>query len=299
MTMSVECPTCHAPSKSKTSTPASAPGAGSARRSSRFRCATAANLAEVGLVPVDEEPSPSRTIQRSFAEKPRSAVVEIVSAPKPSSPVVEDDSAGYMLADGGARKAKAVRARPDRLPGVGVSARGVSDATAATIKTLTPEQILASFGKAIEPVKPTPLYRLWVVIVAAVMVLLPLVYVALIALFAAGLAYHAVHNVTVFQSLGGTRGGGGAKAAMAVYFGPLIVGGNGGRVHAQAVLRQVGCGARSSGCLIPTSSHYSTRSSTVSAPRSCAASPAGSRSTRMSTPAPDVMVRSWAFSAAS
>jgi predicted Zn finger-like uncharacterized protein len=225
MTMSVECPTCHARFKVEDQYAGKRARCGQCKEVFQVPLAPAADLAEVGLVPVDEEPSPSRTVQRFSAEKPRSAVVEIVSAPKPSPPVVEDDSAGYMLADGGAKKAKAVRARPDRLPGVGVSARGVSDATAATIKTLTPEQILASFGKAIEPVKPTPLYRLWVVIVAAVMVLLPLIYVALIALFAAGLAYHAMHNVTVFQSLGGTRGSGGAKAAMAVYFGPLIVGG--------------------------------------------------------------------------
>src|SRR5580700_10277851 len=168
MTMSVECPTCHARFKVEDQYAGKRARCRQCKEVFQVPLAPAADLVEVGLVPVDEEPSPSRTVQRFSAEKPRSAVVEIVSAPKPSPPVVEDDSAGYMLADGGAKKAKAVRARPDRLPGVGVSARGVSDATAATIKTLTPEQILASFGKAIEPVKPTPLYRLWVVIVAAV-----------------------------------------------------------------------------------------------------------------------------------
>ncbi len=222
MTMSVECPACHTRFKVEDQ-----------HAGKRARCrqckevfqvpAAAGDVAEAGLVPIDDEPPPSRMVQRSSAEKPRSAVVEIVSAPKPAPPAAEDDSAGYMLADGAARKAKAVRARPDRLPGVGVSARGVSDAAAATIKTLTPEQILASFGNAIEPVKPTPLYRLWVAIVAAVMVLLPVVYLGLVGLLAAGLVYHAVHDVTVFQTLGGNRGS--AKAAVAVYFGPLFAGG--------------------------------------------------------------------------
>jgi len=225
MTMSVECPTCHARFKVEDQYAGKRARCRQCKEVFQVPAAAAADLAEVGLVPIDENPPPSRTGQRSSAEKPRSAVVEIVSAPKPPPPAAEDDSAGYMLADGAARKAKAVRARPDRLPGVGVSARGVSDAAAATIKTLTPEQILASFGNAIERVKPTPLYRLWVAIVAFVMVLLPLVYIGLIGLLAAGLVYHAVHDVTVFQTLGGNRGRGSAKAAAAVYFGPLIIGG--------------------------------------------------------------------------
>lgn len=293
MTMSVECPACHTRFKVEDQ------HAGKCARCRQCKevfqvPAAAGDVAEAGLVPIDDEPPPSRMVQRSSAEKPRSAVVEIVSAPKPAPPAAEDDSAGYMLADGAARKAKAVRARPDRLPGVGVS--GVSDAAAATIKTLTPEQILASFGNAIEPVKPTPLYRLWVAIVAAVMVLLPVVYLGLVGLLAAGLVYHAVHDVTVFQTLGGNRGS--AKAAVAVYFGPLFAGGTvvlfmlkpffarSGRREKQRVLDPE---------VEPLLYAFVDGICTVGRRTRI---PAGSRSTRMSTPAPAAMAPCSVFSAA-
>ncbi len=93
------------------------------------------------------------------------------------------------------RRAKAVRRGAESLPGVGVSARGVAEAAAPTGRTLTAREILAAFGGRIEPVRPTLLYRLWILIVAAVMVLLPMVYVAIIGLVVAAVLYHAVHNI--------------------------------------------------------------------------------------------------------
>jgi predicted Zn finger-like uncharacterized protein len=227
MTIIVQCPTCSARFRVEEQFAGKRARCKQCKAVFQVTAAPAGEPAEPELVPINDEPASSRVVQHSSATKPRSAIVEIIQPDKATAPapVMEDDSAGYALADGAARKAKAVRARAERLPGVGVSARGVSDATAATIKTLTPEQIMASFGNAIERVNPTPLYRLWVVIVACVMVLLPLVYIALIGLVAAGLAYHAVHNISVFQSLGGRGGRGSAKAAFALYFGPLVIGG--------------------------------------------------------------------------
>src|SRR5262249_3600175 len=104
---------------------------------------------------------------------------------------------------------------------VGVSARGVAEAAAPTRRTLTARQILAAFGDRIEPFRPTTLYRLWVLIVAAVMVMLPMVYVAIIGLVIAALVYHAVHNVTILQSV---RGAGAMKVAAIIYAGPLVAG---------------------------------------------------------------------------
>jgi Zn-dependent protease with chaperone function len=86
---------------------------------------------------------------------------------------------------------------------------------------LTPKQVLRAFGDAIEPVRPSLLYRLWILIVAAVMVVLPLVYVGIIALVVAALVYHAVHHVTIFQMV---RGRGVAQLAALVYLGPLVAG---------------------------------------------------------------------------
>jgi predicted Zn finger-like uncharacterized protein len=76
-------------------------------------------------------------------------------------------------------------------------------ASEETKPSRTPAQILTAFRGEIEPVKPTLLYRLWVLIVAAAMILLPLIYVGLIALVAYGLFFHAVHNVDILR--GGAR----------------------------------------------------------------------------------------------
>ncbi len=104
---------------------------------------------------------------------------------------------------------------------MGVSARGVVEAAAPTRKTLDPRRILAAFGGRIEPVRPTLLYRLWILIVAAVMVTLPLVYVAIIGLVVAAVAYHAIHNVSIFSAV---RGGHALKFAAVVYIAPLVAG---------------------------------------------------------------------------
>jgi Zn-dependent protease with chaperone function len=88
---------------------------------------------------------------------------------------------------------------------------------------LTEEQIKKALSSKIEPVRTTAHYRLWIALVAAIMVLLPLIYASIIALLVAGLVYHARHNVAVFESLG--RGNNSLKVALAVYVSPLVVGG--------------------------------------------------------------------------
>jgi hypothetical protein len=88
---------------------------------------------------------------------------------------------------------------------------------------LTADQIRLALSGKIEPVRTTALYGLWIAIVAAVMVLLPLIYVSMIGLLVAGLVYHAVHDVTVFETLGRDKNA--MKAAFALYVGPLVIGG--------------------------------------------------------------------------
>jgi Zn-dependent protease with chaperone function len=148
-----------------------------------------------------------------------------VAPPLQPAPAVngDGDSAGYELADTSTKKAKAARVREERLPGVGISAKGVVEAAAPTRRTLTPQQILAAFRGEIEPVRPTILYRLWVAIVAAVMVLLPVLYVAIIGLVVAAVVYHAVNHVTIFQSVGAR--GSAFKFVALIYITPLIAGG--------------------------------------------------------------------------
>lgn len=60
----------------------------------------------------------------------------------------------------------------------------LSDEDQITTATLTAKQILGAFGDQIEPVRPTSSYRFWVVVVAFLMLLLPILYIATIGLVA-------------------------------------------------------------------------------------------------------------------
>ncbi len=213
MTISVTCPFCHA------SFDVDAAHAG--KRARCRRCQTVFRVPasspggaidDPGLIPIDDEPDrPGRLERGSNSEGSRVAATD------------DDDMPGYALAGSGPKKARAVKVRSEALTGVGVTARGVADAAAPTRRKLTSKQILASFQGTIEPVRATFLYRLWIAIVAGVMVLLPLVYVAMIALFAILLVYHAVNNVTIFETFG-KNGGGAKRAALLLYLVPLLAG---------------------------------------------------------------------------
>jgi len=213
MTIPVECPACH--SRFEVNSAHAGKRARCRRCQTVFRVpssATGAAPVDPGLVPLDEEPDRPGRLERG--------------SPSERSPVAdgeEADAPGYALAGGGPRRVKPVKVRSGALTGAGAGARGVADAAAPTRRTLTPKQVLASFQGTIEPVRPTFLYRLWIAIVAAVMVLLPLVYLAIVGLFAILLVYHAVNNVTIFQKFG--KGSGAAKFALFVYVAPLLAGG--------------------------------------------------------------------------
>ncbi len=210
MTIPVECPSCHL------SFQVDAAHAGKRARCRRcqtvFRVpAPAAMPDDPGLVPLDEEPDrPGRLERASTLER------------SPSSGPEDDDTPGYALAGGGPRRVKPVKVRSEALTGAGAGAKGVADAAAPTRRTLTPKQVLASLEGTIEPVRATFLYRLWIAIVAGVMVLLPLVYLAIVGLFAILVVYHAVNNVTILQTVG--KGAGAAKFALFVYVAPLLAG---------------------------------------------------------------------------
>ncbi len=146
------------------------------------------------------------------------------ASPAGSQPRAEeiDKGTGPRSSEGAARKAKALRVRQQGLADEGLAAQGVAEAVAATSRTLTPEQILAGFGPRIQPVRPSAVYRLSVVIVTIVMVLLPLIYIGLIGLIIAALYYHAVYDIAIFQHMG--KGSGASKGAILIYLGPLVAG---------------------------------------------------------------------------
>ncbi|WP_165226958.1 M48 family metallopeptidase [Aquisphaera insulae] len=145
------------------------------------------------------------------------AVIIVPAAPasveKAAAAAVEDDEAGtYELAGSGhqARTRRAVEA-PEPL-------RAAKESLKIT-HSRTPHEILAAFRGEIPPVRPTLAYRLWILIVAVVMVILPLIYVGVAVVAALALFWHATHSLVVFQTVKN------ARAALFLYVAPLIAGG--------------------------------------------------------------------------
>ncbi|HKM54301.1 MAG TPA: M48 family metallopeptidase [Isosphaeraceae bacterium] len=65
-------------------------------------------------------------------------------------------------------------------------------------------------------VRPSLLYRFWILIVASVMVLLPLIYLGIVGLACYGMYWHATHNHVVLRTVNG-------MVALLFYAGPLAV----------------------------------------------------------------------------
>lgn len=157
----------------------------------------------------DSVPIPDETVP-----EPSPAPVT-VQAPSVDS---EEDGTGIYEVAGAVPRAAAVL--PERAPRPSVKPKPT--APPPDEPTLTPTEILCAFGDPIPPVRPSWLYRLWLLIVAGAMVILPLIYIALIVVVGTAVYYHATNNYTVFDRAG--RGAGNAKGAALVYIGPLVVG---------------------------------------------------------------------------
>ena len=87
---------------------------------------------------------------------------------------------------------------------------------------LTDQELFAPFESArLEPNRISPLYRIGLVLVMAMMVLLPLVYVGLIGLIAYGVWVHMTNNMGILTAAHGSRGG---RGALLVYCTPIVAG---------------------------------------------------------------------------
>jgi Zn-dependent protease with chaperone function len=84
--------------------------------------------------------------------------------------------------------------------------------------SVAPEDLLAALAGRIEPVRKSPLYVMGLLLVALGMILLPLIYLALVAAAAYGVYYHATRNITLLHGTAGMR------TRMLAYGGPLVVG---------------------------------------------------------------------------
>ncbi|MBA2480284.1 MAG: M48 family metalloprotease, partial [Planctomycetes bacterium] len=82
--------------------------------------------------------------------------------------------------------------------------------------------LIAALREPIAPVRTAVGYRIALMLVAVVMVILPLIYLAIVALACYGLYWHATENASVFSSMHGRHSG---KGAFLTYVGPLVIGG--------------------------------------------------------------------------
>ena len=87
---------------------------------------------------------------------------------------------------------------------------------------LTDQELFAPFESArLEPNRISPLYRIGLVLVMAMMVLLPLIYVGLIGLIAYGVWVHMTNNTGILTAAHGSRGG---RGALLAYCTPIVAG---------------------------------------------------------------------------
>jgi Zn-dependent protease with chaperone function len=184
----------------------------------RGRCPTCKAVFRVPAAPLTPPPADNGLLLLAGEEVRQAAGAATPPAPAPTRQVEyeEDAEGGYALEGAAAKKAKLVRVREGALPGVGVSAEGVRQAIAPTGKTRTAAEILVAFRGEITPFRPSPMYLLWLVVVAGVMVLLPLIYVAMIVLVLFALGYHAMNDVSIFEHA--------PRGALLLYIVPLICG---------------------------------------------------------------------------
>lgn len=100
--------------------------------------------------------------------------------------------------------------------------RKKAGATASTDPNQLMREILGGFQGTFARVRPTLMYRFAALFVAAFMVLLPMIYVGLVALLAYGLFVYATSGLSMFAGPGAIRN---ARAAFAAYVTPLFTGG--------------------------------------------------------------------------
>jgi Zn-dependent protease with chaperone function len=187
----------------------------------RGRCPSCKALVTVPAPPSPAPAGEPAALPAHHSHRPDAPNTLPAPASTQQAGAAEDGPGCYDLADGFGKKAKAVPVRGGALAGVGVGARGVREAAAPTKRTRTPAEVLGAFGGEIAPVRASLVYSLWLLIVAGFMLLLPLFYVSLIGLVILALAFHAVHDITIFQH---ARGGGALRIALVVYVAPLICG---------------------------------------------------------------------------
>jgi hypothetical protein len=94
-------------------------------------------------------------------------------------------------------------------------------ATAPATAAVGERELLAALSTPIAPVRVGAAYQAGMLAVAAVMVVLPLIYLAIVCLAAYGVYWHAVNNVTLFDGAGRSSG----RGNLFLYLAPIVGGG--------------------------------------------------------------------------
>ncbi|MFO0942766.1 MAG: M48 family metalloprotease [Pirellulales bacterium] len=177
----------------------------------------ASELAEVTEGPVEEVPAAIIEVP-SILEKTNSAD----DLSDFASPLA---SVGGSSADTGTTGASSTRVEFQQ-PVVSDSIASLAVATAAktTSQEVNSDLILNSIRGSIKPVQTTVMYRLAVIPVAILMIILPLVYIALIAGVGYFTCWYAVNGLSVFEGVNPSGGGGRSRGmgAVLMYAGPLF-----------------------------------------------------------------------------
>ena len=199
MAIRVECPSC----RSKF-------GVRDEFAGRRGRCPKCQSEIQVpGAAVKSPPPAPAETAEtrnRKLAAMAAAAELELLES---------DDADNYDLA--GRLKQKV----PTKVATRATLDENIKTAIDRTRRTRTPRAILDAFHGEIEPVPTTWMYRLWIAIVAALMILLPAIYIMIICAVGLGVFYYATHAYTVFTPQNGHAN---VQGAIYLYFVPLVAG---------------------------------------------------------------------------
>ncbi len=102
-----------------------------------------------------------------------------------------------------------------------VSPRSTADAAVVPRPKLSRQALLAALDQGIRPVRIMLLYRLWLLVAALVMVLLPVIYLGLIALLGYAVYLHARYDVVMLSHMPANRA---AIFVIAAYVAPIVAG---------------------------------------------------------------------------
>jgi Zn-dependent protease with chaperone function len=81
------------------------------------------------------------------------------------------------------------------------------------------QELLGALARPIAPVRAGLAYRIGLLLGALVMLLLPLIYMALVGVVVYAVYWHTVHDISIFETGGASRG------KLLAYLGPILIGG--------------------------------------------------------------------------